>query len=155
MKHVLAVVRPYPDVIGRRARKLELDYLRLVYFVGEMRKQGENAQGYFIVIGDQMPKQMNKWEQDYRGKQCVQLVSTLPTSYVHHSVLNDKTTDLTRMVTAAILNKTAELSNSELLRDMEDYITRETILSLEPGVQQIEDKSRFPMGIRLDYYGVV
>ena len=155
MKHVLVVVKPYPDVNGRRAARVELDYLRLVYTIGEMRKQGQNAHGYFIVIGDQIPRQMNKWEEDYKGKQCVELISTLPTSHISTSLRRERIHDLSGMVTAAILGKTAATSSPKIIRDMADFITTETILDLEPGVRRIKDKNKFPFGIPLDYYGVV
>ncbi len=155
MKHILAMVKPYPDVKGHQASKVELDYLRLVHVVGEMRKQGENAQGYFIVIGDGIPKQMTRWEYYYRGKQCVELMSTLPTSPIGHSVGNEKSADLPGMVTAAILDRTSRLSNSSVRRKIEDLIMDATILALEPGIQRIRDESRFPFGLRWDYYGVV
>ncbi|GEM_PF-2160396 len=154
MKHILAMVKPYPDTRGHQSPRVELDYLRLVYAVGEMRRRGENAQGYFIVIGDQIPRQMTRWEQDYGGKRYVELMSTLPTSYIRHSVLNERATDLSGMVTAAILD-TTRLSNSGILRNIEDYIMEETILALEPHVQRIKDRGRFPLDIRWDYYGVV
>jgi hypothetical protein len=154
LKHILGMVKPYPDVKGRQALQFELDYLRLVYAVGEMKKQGENAQGYFIVIGDGIPNRMAKWEHDYRGKRCVELISTLPTSYLGHTIEKEKSTDLSGMVTAAILGKTARLSDSTVRRNIEDYVIGSTILALEPRVQQIKDESRFPMGIRWDYYGV-
>ena len=155
MKQVLAMVKPYPDVKGHGATKVHLDYLRLVYVVAEMRRQGENVQGYYIVIGDGIPKQMTKWEYAYRGKQCVELMSTLPASRIGHAVGNEKSADLSGMVTAAILDKTSRLSNSSVRRKIEDLIMGATILALEPGVQRIKDESRFPFGFRWDYYGVV
>ena len=155
MKHILAMVKPYPDLRGLKASKVELDYLRVVYAVGEMRRQGELAQGYFVVIGESIPKNMTVWEQNYRGNSYVELMSTLPATHVRHGLQNDKTADLSGMVLAALLDDTSHVSNSAALRDMEDYILDETIRELEPGVMRIKDEARFPLGIRWDYYGLV
>jgi hypothetical protein len=155
VKHILAIVKPYPDVKGHQAPKVELDYLRIVHTVSEMRKQGEKAQGYFIVIGDQIPKQMTRWEQGYRGNQYVEMISTLPTSCIRHTARNEDSADLAGLVTAAILDKTGSPPSPDVLRNIQDYILDETILALEPRVQRIKDESRFPMGIQWDYYGVV
>ncbi|MBI2849703.1 MAG: hypothetical protein HYX80_01510 [Chloroflexi bacterium] len=155
MKHLLAMVKPFPDCKGHKASMIELDYLRLIYAVGEMRRQCEDAQGYFVVIADEIPRRMSKWEHAYQGNRCVEMISTSPASYVRHPAGNEKTANLSGMVTAAILDKSGRQSYSSIRRSIEDCILAETILALEPNVQRIRDESRFPLGIRWDYYGVV
>jgi len=155
LKHVLAMVEPYSDFKGRKALKVELEYLRLVYTVSEMRKQGENAQGYFVVIADNVPNQVSKWERDYGGKPCVETITTSPDSYFKYSIESGKTSEISGTAAAAITDKAACRSNSTIRWSIEDFILSKTILALEPCVQRIKDESIFPLGIRWDYYGML
>ena len=50
MKHVLRMVKSQLDLRGAKSQKLELAYLRLVYAVKEIKKQGDNALGYLVVL---------------------------------------------------------------------------------------------------------
>ena len=155
MKHILAKVKPYPNLRGPRSRELELDYLRLIYTVSEMRRRGDAAKGYFIIIGDSIPKRMTRWEENYKGKELADLISTLPTGYNVSPVRIEKTVELSGMVTTALLEDNKPETSLAAIRHMEDYILTGTIQELEPGVQRIIDEVRFPLGIFWDFYGVI
>jgi len=153
LKHVLATA--YLNTRGHKTQKAELDYLRLVYAITNIRKEGGDAQGYFIVIAEEIPHQLSKWEHDYRAKQSVKLISALPSNYYNNSVGKRKMTDLSGIVATAILDKNPHRSNSAIRQSIQDGILDEMIIALEPHIQQIKDESRFPLGVRWDYYGVV
>ncbi|OGO24393.1 MAG: hypothetical protein A2Z28_01305 [Chloroflexi bacterium RBG_16_51_9] len=153
MKHVLAMA--YHNIRGHRTEKTELDYLRLVYAITKMRKEGEDAQGYFIAIAEGIPNQLSKWENDYRANQSVKLISALPSNYFNNSAGRRKMSDLSGIVATAILDTNPHRSNSAIRQSIQDGILDETMIALEPHIQQIKDESRFPLGIRWDYYGVV
>ena len=65
MKHVLGMAKSALDLRGAKGPKLELDYLRLLYAVKELRKRGDNAQGYLIVLTEPIHERTRQWENKY------------------------------------------------------------------------------------------
>ena len=155
MKHILGMAKSHLDFKGAKSPKLELDYLRLVYAITAMRKQGDNAQGYFVVMADEMLSRISKWECNYRGKEYVEVVSASLNGHVSHTLENNKTVNLTRVVVSTIWDKSADRSITNVGRDIGEGILTEIIERLEPNVQRVRDENRFPLGIRWDFYGVV
>ena len=54
MKHILGMAKSHLDLRGAKAPKLELDYLHLIYAVKEIREKGESAQGYLVVMTEEI-----------------------------------------------------------------------------------------------------
>ena len=75
MKHILGTSTSNLDFKGAKGPKTELDYLRLVYAVKEIKKQGDDAQGYLVVMTDEMLNRVSQWEHKYRGKGHVKVKS--------------------------------------------------------------------------------
>lgn len=155
MKHILGMVRPHLDFEGNGVRGVELDYLRLIYAVSELRKQGDNAKGYVVVVTDDMLNRLARLERDYQGKKYAQVLSVSIESYLRQTAHSRKIEILSGMMRAAITDTSHVPSNATVHRSIREFILKETILSLEPDVIQVKEKSRFPFGVRWDYYGVI
>lgn len=67
----------------------------------------------------------------------------------------EKTENLSGIVRAAVLDTSVGPLAVSLHRSMTESVLAETILGLEPDIQQVKDENRFPFSIRWDYYGVV
>jgi hypothetical protein len=65
MKHVLGMAKSFLNLEGARSQKLELDYLRLIYAVKEIRKRGDSALGYLVVLTPQIGIRLKQWENKY------------------------------------------------------------------------------------------
>ena len=154
MKHILGMAKSHLDFKGAKAPKLELDYLRLVYAVKEMRKQGENAHGYFVVMTDEMVSRVYQWENKYQGKGHVEVKSASLAERIRHKLENEKAANLAGMIESLIGGRTAGRSNANIGREIGEDALGEIIHSLEPDVQRVRDENRFPLGIRWDFYGV-
>lgn len=148
-------MKPHLDFQGARRPKFELDYLRLIYAVSEIRKQGEDAQGYFVVTAPSMLRRMSQIEHEYRGKNYAEVLSVSLGGYLMRIAPTEKAEILSGIVRAAALDTSAGSLATSIHSSMREFILAETILGLESNVQQVKDESRFPFCIRWDYYGVV
>ena len=155
MKHILGMAKSHLDLRGAKGPKLELDYLRLVYAVREMRKQGHSAQGYLVVMTDEILNRVRQWEYKYRGKECVEVLSVPLPSRARRTLENEKARNLAGMVAGSTGGKAGVRSNADTGRNTGETALTEIILRLEPSVQRVRDENRFPLGIRWDFYGVV
>lgn len=155
MKHILGLAKSNLDLKGSKGPKVELDYLRLVYAVKEMKKQGDNAQGYLVIMTDDMLNRVSQWEHKYRGRGDVEVISASLAGRIRHRLENEKATTLVATIESLVGDKAAGRSNTNIGRDIGEDALNETILRLEPNVQRVRDENRFPLGIRWDFYGVV
>ena len=155
MKHIIGMAISHLDLKGAKGPKLELDYLRLVYAVKEMKKQGDDAQGYLVVMTEQMLNHIRQWEYKYRGRGYVEVISASLNGYMNHTINDDKSITLARTVVSTIWDKPARHSIADVSRDIGEGILMEIILGLEPNLQRLRDENRFPLGVRWDFYGVV
>lgn len=155
MKHILGMAKSHLDLRGAKAQKLELDYLRLVYAVKEIRRKGDSAQGYLIVVTEEILNRVRQWEYKYQGNGCVELFSATLPGHERRTLESEKASNLAGMVAGAIGEKTGGRSNADKGRSIGENALVEIILRLEPSVQRLKDENRFPLGIRWDFYGLV
>lgn len=155
MKHVIGMMKPHQDSQRVKDPKAELDYLRLLYAVSQIRQRGEAAKGYFVVTSDDALNRLSQLEHEYGGKEYAEVVSASPEGYLRHGAKGGKTEILSGLVRDAILDKGDSRSAASIQRRMREFILAETILGYEPDARQVKDVNRFPFRIRWDYYGVV
>ena len=154
LKHILGMAKSNLDLKGTKAQKLELDYLRLVFAVKEMRKQGNNAQGYFIVMTDEVLRRVSQWEHKYLGKGHVEVIKVSLTDHIRSKIENEKAIHVVGMMESLVGGKTTGQSNANIGRAIGEDALVETIQRFEANVQRVRDENRFPLGIRWDFYGV-
>jgi hypothetical protein len=128
MKHILGMTKSHLDLKGAKAPKLELDYLRLIYAVKEIRKQGDSAQGYLVVMNDGILTRVRQWEYKYQGKECVEVLSVSLPGRVRRTLENEKTRNLAGMVAGATGRKAGGRSNADTGRNIGEAALIEIIL---------------------------
>ena len=154
LKHILGMMQPHLHSQSTRLPKAELDYLRLIYTVSQIRKLGESVQGYFIVTDNGMLRRLKKLEQEYHSKEYADLISVSITGYLKYPEGKGKTEALSEIVKAAITGENGSQSASSIRRSIRDFILADTILGLEPDAQRVTDEGKFPFEVRWDYYGL-
>ena len=155
MKHVLGMAKSFLDLKGAKSQKLELDYLRLVYAVKDLRKGGEDAQGYLVVFTSQILERVKQWESKYQGKGCVEIIDVSLRRCVKSRLKQEKESNLAGMAAAVTGGEAGGRSNANFGRDTGESNLRKILLGLEPRVKEVKDENRFPCCIRWDFYGVV
>jgi hypothetical protein len=146
----------YLDFKGSKGPKLELDYLRLVYAVKEMKKQGEAAHGYFVVMTDDMVNHANQWEFKYGGIGNVEVLSASLADRIRNKLQqNGNLLKVPAIIAGIDSNKVTSRRTSNLGRAIGEGALAEIVTNLEPAVQRVRDENRFPLGIRWDFYGVI
>ena len=155
MKHILGMSKSSLDLKGAKGSKLELDFLRLVYAVKEIRRQGENAQGYLIVLTPRIAESAKDWEHKYKCENCVKIIDMPLSNDAKDRLIKEKKRNIAGMVAGATGGKTLGRSSANIGRETGENGLKQMILMLEPKAKQIKDESAFPFGARWDFYGVV
>jgi hypothetical protein len=73
MKHILGMVKRNLDLNGAKGPKLELDFLRLVYAVKELRQSADEAKGYLLVMTSAIAERVAAWQTKYQAGDSVQV----------------------------------------------------------------------------------
>lgn len=156
MKYILGMAKSYFDLKGGRRAGLELDYLRLLYAVNDLRKHGESAQGYLVVLKPQIWKRVKKWESKYRSTDCVKVVvDESLAGDVEDRLKQEKARNKDGMVAGATGREVGGRSSASFGQQIGEDALRNTIASLEPNVKLLKDENKFPYGIRWDFCGSV
>ena len=155
MKHVLGMAKSALDLRGAKGPKLELDYLRLLYAVKELRKQGDNAQGYLIVLTEPIQERTRQWENKYLVGGDVKVICPEVSSSDKAELENEKANNVAGMVAGTTGEEVRERSSANLGREIGEKALRREIFESEPNVEEVTDKSKFPFDIRWDFYGVI
>jgi hypothetical protein len=155
MKHILGMAKSSLDLNGARRPKLELDYLRLVYAVKEIRKKGDSAQGYLVVLTPQIVDSVKGWQHKYEGDSCVSVIDLSLPGDVWKKLVKEKEDNLKGMVAGSTGGRALGRSNSDTGRETGENGLKSAILRLEPKTKQVKDESAFPFGVHWDFYGVI
>lgn len=155
MKHVLGMAKSHLNLIGAKREKLELDYLRLVYAVKDIRARGEDAQGYLVVLDEDIASRVRQWETKYGAQGCVAMVAARLSDHVMDKVKEEKRKNRVGMIAGATGAKVAGRSSADFSKTAAEDVLREKICELEPYVEAVDDKKKSPFGVRWDFYGVV
>lgn len=155
MKHILGMAKSFLDLKGAKSPKLELDYLRLVFAVDDLRRRGDRAQGYLIVLTPQILDCVKKWENKYRVKDSVKIIEVSLSNLAKNRLLLEKKSNIDGMVVGTTGGKVGDRSNANFSRQIGERALKDKILELELGVKQIIDESKYPYYIRWDFYGIL
>ncbi len=155
MKHVLGMAKSFLDLKGAKSQKLELDYLRLVYAVKDLRKGGDDAQGYLVVLAPRISERVKQWENKYRGRGFVEIIDVSLTNSDKYQLKQEKVNNLAGMAAGVTGGVAGERSSASFGRDAGENNLRKMIFRLEPRVKEVKDENKFPCCVRWDFYGVV
>ncbi len=140
MRHVLGMAKRHLDLNGAKAPKLELDYLRLLVAVRQLRQQGQDAAGYLLVMTSAIKRRAHAWASKYGANDEVQVVvATLTARRQRQS----RGRPVRGRSDARKGGRLAE-------RQLSAFIEKR-----EPRVRRITDSKNLPLGIRWDYYGII
>lgn len=96
VRHIFGMAKSNLDLTGAKRQKLELDLLRLVYAVTLKRALGDEAQGYLMVMTNEIKRIAEGWAIKY------QQASAVTIGVSEHS--ND---ELTNFIAEKIRNRSA------------------------------------------------
>ena len=148
------MAKSHLDLKGAKSSKLELDYLRLVFAVKEMRRQGDSAQGYLAILTPEISGRVKQWEHKYRGRECVEVMTISLPGHVKNGLKQEKASNLAGMVAGATGGESGGRSSADFGRETVEHALRRIILKSEPDVHQVIDENKYPFGIRWDFYGI-
>jgi len=153
VKHVLGMAKSHFDLKGAKGPKLELDFLRLVYTVKELRARGHGAIGYLLVMEKVIATRIDYWIKKYQAGDTV-VIEVAELSSDEQEVLQaEKKSNVAGMIAGSLGRTVGKRSNAELGKQVGEGALRSLVMSREPGVKEIKDESTFPFGIRWDFYG--
>lgn len=156
LRQVLGMTKCHLDLKGAKHPKIELDFLRLLFAVREIRRNGGNAVGYLLVTTSEISDRVSQWRSKYGADDTDEV-------FIEPAKLSDsERVRLNRQAQAARKGmlvgsqggKAGSLADASPGADlMESKLTR-MIEKREPDICRITDPPRFPLSIRWDYYGV-
>ena len=155
MKHVLGMAKSHLNLKGAKREKLELDYLRLVYAVKDLRARGDDAQGYLVVLDENLASRLRRWGNSYEAQGCVTVVLAHLSEQVMDKVKDEKRKNRAGMVAGATGARVGGRSSAAFSKATVEDVLKMKICELEPNVEAVDDKKKSPCGIRWDFYGVV
>jgi hypothetical protein len=142
------------DLRGAKGPKLELDYLRLLYVIKELRFRGTEAQGYLLVLASEIRSVTLLWQAKYEAGEAVTvLVAQL--SDVERSLIEKEIETNTAGMLAGHMGLAGGNQSSAAEGAAIGEAHLEALIKVhEPGVIRITSQAEFPFRIRWDYYGV-
>lgn len=153
MKHILGMAKRNLDLDGAKGPKLELDYLRLVYAVNELRRRGEDAKGYLLVMTENIANRVATWQEKYQATDAV-MVKVAPLTGEQRSALKAEVQANTAGMIAGTLGEdVAGKSNATVGGNFGEELLKQVIEVNEPGVLRNMNEREYPFKIRWDYYG--
>jgi len=132
--------------------KLELDLLRLIYAVKEIRSHGINAQGYFLVMNvKELVYLVEKWQQKYAAGASVEIILM--------DLSQQQADGLEKIADAKGQEKSGKLVDhrSIVLTEHEEgksYLA-EYIQQKENTLNSIRNEICYPFKVRWDYYAQI
>ncbi len=148
------MAKGFLDLKGAKAPKLELDYLRLLYVVKEIRKKGEVARGYLLVMDEDIYQRVNKWKDRYKSNDEVEVINQTLTVNEIQLIKSEKIQNIKGMLAGAQGEEVNGKADASIAGSIGENKLKEYIMNKEKGVRQIEDKSEHPFGIQWDFYGI-
>jgi hypothetical protein len=153
MKHVLGMVKRNLDMNGAKGPKLELDFLRLVYTVKELRLSGEDAKGYLLVMTPLIARRVAAWQSKYRAGDSVAVEIAQLSQEQLDTIRAEVRANIEGMVAGTVGEDVVGRSDATAGGQIGEEQLRQLIKTREQGVQRSFNEREFPFGIRWDYYG--
>ena len=153
VKHVLGMAKSSLDLKGAKGPKLELDFLRLVYAVKQLRTEEVDAKGYLVVMTEDIRERANSWIGKYEAENTI-VIDVAPLSLDEQKALEaEKKGNVAGMVAGSLGRTAGNQSNAVLGKQLGEDALRKLIMDQESRVQEIKDEKEFPFRIRWDFYG--
>lgn len=154
MRHILGMAKRHLDLRGAKGPKLELDFLRLVYAVQHLRRAGDEAQGYLLVMTTAIQRRTASWVTKYQAGDAVRVLVGDLTPDERKLVDEEVRANTEGMLAGVLAQNVSGRSSATAGGDIGERKLRTLIKEIEGVLSPIVDPARFPLGIRWDFYGV-
>ncbi len=154
-RYVVGMANSYLDLVGSRARNLELDFLRLAYSVEKLRACGDEGKGYLLVLAPAVARRVSTWERKYDTVGKVEVLASDPTEEELATLRREKKQNRAGVADALTGHSAGSRSQATYGERLAEEKLRDQMPIKEPGVLEVTEKSRFPLGIQWDYFGEV
>jgi len=144
VKHVLGMAKSNLDLKGAKGSKLELDFLRLVYTVKELRARGDRAKGYLIVMEKGIATRVDSWIEKYQAGDTVVIEVAELSSDEREALKAEKKSNVAGMIAGSLGSTVGDQSNAELGKQVGEAALRSLVMSREPGNVIKLRPDRFP-----------
>ncbi|MGC8641266.1 MAG: hypothetical protein ACP5XB_15480 [Isosphaeraceae bacterium] len=155
MKHILGMVKCNLDLNGAKGPKLELDFLRLVYSVTELRRSGNKASGYLLVMTPAIAQRVAAWQTKYQAGDSVLVGTTQLSQEQLGTIQAEVRANIEGMVAGTVGEDAAGRSDATVGGQMGEELLRQFIEGHEKGVHRSLNEREYPFRIRWDYYGTL
>lgn len=142
------------DLRGAKGPKLELDFLRLAVAVARLRQDGDDAKGYLLVMTPTIRKRTEAWVTKYETEDTVEVVSIDLTESELRQLKAEVSANTEGMMLGTQGRPVGNRSNARSGGHLAEDKLRAMIEDREPGMQRVNDPSKFPLKVQWDYYGV-
>jgi hypothetical protein len=141
------------DLRGAKAPKLELDILRLVYAVKELRTRGDEALGYLLVLSPEVGSRARSWSVKYAAADAVEVLIGELDDQERLTIANEVRRNTEGMVAGTRGEAVGGASDSTEGAWLAEAKLLAEIRRREPGVTPVSELALYPFGIRWDFYG--
>ena len=150
---MLGMAKRHLDLRGAKGPKLELDFLRLVVAVRDLRSAGNEAQGYLLVLTNDIGGRVATWVSKYRAGDAVQILRSELSTDRLAQIRREVESNIQGMAAKFLGKDVAGRSDASFGAGLLETELREVIGKREHGVVQVCDPALLPFGIRWDLYG--
>ncbi len=153
MKHILGMAKSHLDLRGAKGPKLELDFLRLVYAVKELRSKQEKAVGYLLVMNQNIANRAESWKEKYEAGDTLIISIAKLTPDEKERLQAEKKSNVAGMIAGSLGKDVGSQSDAVTGMQLGERELIREIWTREGEVVKITDEGAFPFGIRWDFYG--
>jgi len=153
MKHILGMVKRNLDMKGAKGPKLELDFLRLVYAVKELRGSGDEAKGYLLVMTPAIAQRVAAWQAKYQAGDSVTVLTAQLSQEELDTIQAEVRANIEGMVAGTVGEDVAGRSDATAGAQIGEDLLRQLVESHEQGVTPCQNERNVPFRIRWNYYG--
>ncbi len=143
------------DLRGSKAPKLELDFLRLLFVVRELRRSGDQAVGYLAVATSEIKQRSAAWAATYGVTDEVHVVVVELSARERKDLEREARANRDGMIDGAQGKPVRGRSNARTGGGLLETKLAAFIRKRERAGHQVRDQSKFPYGIQWDYYGTI
>lgn len=141
------------DLRGAKGPKLELDLLRLIYAVKDLRSQGDDALAYLLVLSPKIASTARAWSAKYAALDAVEVLVGQLSDQERLTIVSEIRRNTAGMIAGAQGQLVAGASDSTAGASLAEAKLLAEIRRRNPSVAQVLESARYPFGIRWDFYG--
>jgi len=155
MRHILGMAKSNLDASGAKGPKLEFDFLRLAYTVQALRRRGDDAQGYLLVLAPLLVSRIEVWVRKYETRDDVRCLCHALAPEEAARLALEKQANVAGMLAGAQGSTVEGRSSATVGQALGEAALHALVRDTEPGLVLVTDRARQPLGVQWDLYGVV